>query len=662
MTTAFTAQQRATLAAVCDTLLPKIVRTADSAGLFATGAAAAGTAIRVERLIASLRDPADQARLRILLSVLSSRIANLVLSGRVRGIADLDAAAREAVLQGWAVSSVPLRRAGFQALKRLAHVAHFCWPLDRGAHPAWRAVGYPGPLPQPASGVEPLPAVVIDGDTTLECEVVVVGSGAGGGVVAGVLAEAGRSVVVLEKGPNPGAADMTQVEGDMLSRLYLDGGLLMTQSASMPILAGSCVGGGTTINWTTSFPLPHSTRAEWDARSGLTLFSSAAFARALDRVSRRLNVGTRWNTPSPRDEILERGCRALDWHVEAQPRNVTDCREGLECGYCGYGCRHGAKNSTATTYLRDAVQRSARLVPHCDVQRIVASRGRVTGVRATVRAPNGGAALLTVRAKAVVVACGAICTPVLLRRSGLVNRNIGRGLRLHPATGVLGIFRDRVEPWGGALQTRYSDHFANLDDGYGARFETGPMHFALPSSGFGWESAERFRDDVSRLAHTSLVGVLLRDRDGGRVAVSRDGHPRVHYEPSRYDLNHLRVALRGAAEVLAAAGAEEVISLHTPPVRVRPGPAGWLERFAAGADARGYTHCRMSYITFHQMASAAMGRDPARSVVGESGEAYELRGLYVADGSVFPTSSGVNPMITIMAIADHVGRSIAERL
>lgn len=662
MTTVLSPEQRATLAAVCETLLPKILRTDDAAGLFATDAAAAGTAARVERLITSLRDPADQARLRVLLSILRSRVANLVLGGRLRTFTDLEPAAREAILERWAFSSVALRRAGFQALKRLACIAHFCWPLDRGSHPAWRAVGYPGPLPQPVTGVASLPTVAIDGDTTLECEVVVVGSGAGGGVAAGVLTAAGRDVVVLEKGPNPGAHDLTQVEGDMLSQLYLDGGLLVTQSGSMPILAGSCVGGGTTINWTTSFPLPRSTREEWDARSGLTLFTGESFARSLDRICRRLNVGTRWNTPGTRDEILERGCRALGWHVDAQPRNVTDCREGLECGYCGYGCRHGAKNSTATTYLKDAVQGGARLAPHCEAQRIRASRGRVTGVDATVHAPGGRVARLTVRADTVVVACGAIYTPVLLRRSGLANRNIGRGLRLHPATGVLGVFADRVEPWRGPLQTRYSDQFADLDEGYGARFETGPVHFALPSSGFGWETAERFRDDVSRLAHTSLVGVLLRDRDAGRVAVSRDGCPRVYYEPSRYDLRHLRVALRGAAELLAAAGAAEVVSLHTPPVRARPGASGWLDRFAADADARGYTHCRMSYITFHQMASAPMGNDPATSVVRESGETHELRGLYVADASVFPTSSGVNPMITIMAIADHVAHSIVEKL
>ncbi|NIM51263.1 MAG: oxidoreductase [Gemmatimonadales bacterium] len=501
----------------------------------------------------------------------------------------------------------------------------------------------------------------VDRDTALECDVVIVGSGAGGGVVAGVLAQAGRSVVVLERGPNAGSRDMTQVEGDMLSSLYLDGGLLMTKSGSMPILAGSCLGGGTVINYTTSLPLPERTRAQWDRHSGLSLFSSPRFAESLERVNRRLNVGTRWTTPGMRDQLLERGCHALGWHVDVMPRNVTDCLEGLECGFCGYGCRHGAKNSTDRTYLKDAAAAGTRMVVHCDVGRVITERGRATGVVGTVHSPAGKPYKLTVRARAVVLAAGAIHTPAILKRSGLSNKNIGRWLRLHPATAVMGVFPERVEPWSGSIQSRYSDQYADLHDGYGAKFETAPAHFALAASAFGWESARQFKRDVARLSHLSLCGVLLRDRDAGRVAVGRDGRPRVHYELSHYDVAHVRTALRGAAQVLAAAGASEIFTLHTPPVRVRPGERAWLDRFAAAADSRGYRYCRMSYIAFHQMASATMGADRTRSVVGETGETYEIRDLYVADGSAFPTSSGVNPMITIMAIADHVARGVDER-
>ncbi|MDH4045851.1 MAG: FAD-dependent oxidoreductase, partial [Gemmatimonadota bacterium] len=559
-------RERAVLEAVCDTLLPAIVRDDDPAGYFATGALAAGTPQRVGEMLAQLANPHDQARLRLLLTVLDSAAANFLQGGGFRSFVEMDAATRERVLSGLAHSSITLRRAGFQALKRLCHIAYFCWPTADGSHPAWRAVGYPGSLPQPATVVEPLTALTVAGDTTLECDVVIVGSGAGGGVVAGLLAQAGRDVVVLDRGGNPSSRDMTQVEGDMFNALFLDRGMIMTDSGSMPILAGSCLGGGTVINWTTSFAVPEQVRAEWDRRSGLALFETAAFAQSLERVSERLNVGTQWTTPSRRDQLLEAGIRALGWPVEPIPRNVTGCLEGLECGFCTYGCRHGAKNSTANTYLTDAAAAGARLVAHADVERVVIDGGRATGVRGSIRGSDGTRHQLTVRARAVVVACGAIYTPVLLLRSGLTNEHVGRNLHLHPVSAMGAFFPDRVEPWGGAMQTRYCAQFADMDgSGYGARFETGPIHFALPASAFGWANPRQLREDVGRLAHMGHVGILLRDRDAGRVTANRWGHPRVRYDVSKYDAAHMRRALEASARIMAAAGADELFTLQTPP-------------------------------------------------------------------------------------------------
>ncbi len=652
-------RQRAVLEAVCATLVPAVQADDDPAGFFAASYQGTGLLERVEGLIASLADPRDRLRLRLLLSALGSRLGNLATSGVFRAFPRMDPATREAVLRGWAESGIQLRRAGFQALKRLVHVGYYAWPTDGRSHPAWRAVGYPGPLPPPAETFAPLPTLSVDRDTTLECDVVVVGSGAGGGVVAGVLAEAGRRVVVLEKGENPAPERFTQVEGDMLGTFYLDGGLLMTQSGSMPILAGSALGGGTVINYTTSFPLPEPTRAEWARRSGLPLFTSARLEESFRRVSERVGVTTDFSDPAPRDQLLERGCRALGWHVDVIPRNVRRCKQGLECGYCGYGCRHGAKGSTAATYLADAARAGAVLVARCEVGRILFRGAQAAGVSARVRLPGGRPAELTVHAKAVVVASGSIHTPALLARSGLTNAAIGRGLRLHPATAVAGIFPERVEPWTGSIQTRYSDRFADQHEGYGVKFETAPVHFALPASAFGWEGARRYKETIARLGHLSIVGVLLRDRESGRVATGRDGRPRVHYELAPFDAAHLREGLRGAAEVLAAAGATELFSVQQPPARARPGASGWREAFTAAMDARGYDRCRLACITFHQMGSCAMGADPRRAVVDESGAVYGRRGLFVADASTFPASSGVNPMLTIMAIADHVARGMA---
>jgi choline dehydrogenase-like flavoprotein len=657
---ALIARERAVLAAVCDTLIPTLARDPDPGGYFAAGALAAGTPARVEGILAELASDEDRKRLRLLLRVLDSRAANLASGAGFASFRHLSPERREALLRAWAFSRLPLRRAGFQALKRLVQVAYFCWPTANGRHPAWTATGYPGPLPPPAGGCDALPALAVDRDTTLDCDVVVVGSGAGGGVVAGVLGEAGRDVVVLEKGGNPSSRDFSQIEGDMFHELYLDHGMVMTHSGSMPILAGSCVGGGTVINWTTSFPLPEPLRAEWDRRSGLTLFTSAGFQQSLDRVRDRLHVGIDWTAPGPRDVAFERGLRALGWPVAAIPRNVTDCREGLECGYCGYGCRHGAKNSTSRTYLADAVASGARLVSHCEVERILVERGRATGVMARALGADGRSRTVMVRARVVVVACGALHTPALLARSGLSHPQLGQHLHLHPVSAVGAFFPERIEPWSGALQTRYSTRLADLDGkGYGARFETGPIHFALPASAFGWESARAMREDVGRLAHMGHVGILLRDRDAGRVTVDRDGRPRARYEVSRYDAAHMRQAIEAGARIMGAAGAAEIFTLQTPPARVRPGRTGWLDDFMARADATGYRRFRMSYVSFHQMGTAAMGADRERGVVGETGQSFDVRGLFVADASAFPAPSGVNPMITIMAIADHVAHGIA---
>ncbi len=654
MPTDLSTGQRAVLRALCDTFAPPTGQPDDGTG--------EPLLERVESLIAAVEDPRARTKLKLLLTGLGNPLANLVFGGPARSFVSMDTASRVRLLREMGVSAIQLRRAGFQAIKRLINVSHYAWPVRDGTHPAWREVGFPGPLPhKPDERNQPLPLLAVDRDMQLDCDVVVVGSGAGGGVAAGVLAQAGRSVVVLEKGAYHQPKDFSHVEGDALDATYLDHGLLMTESGSLPVLAGSGLGGGTVINYTTCFRLPEPTADEWNRLSGLKLFTSARLGESFARVAERIHVTEECSTPSRRDEILDAGCAALGWHRGVIPRNVRGCPSPAECGYCGYGCRHDAKQSGPLTYLADASQAGARIVVGCDVERILVERGRATGVVGRISRADGTSVALTVHARTVIGACGSVHTPALLTRSGVRNANVGRGLRLHPATAIAAFFDERVEPWVGFQQTRYSDQFADLSGGYGAKFETAPMAFALPASAFGWEGPQEHRAMMRRLAHVSIVGILLRDRDPGRVVTGRDGRPRVHYELSAFDARHVRTGMRAAAELLATQGAREVFTLQQPPARGTPGAAGWLDAFMASADSRGYDRCRQAFITFHQMASCRMGADRTTSVVGETGESHDLGNLYLADASTFVTSSGVNPMLTIMAMADHVARGIAER-
>jgi len=602
---------------------------------------------RVAAHVAALPRAADRAELDLLLRLFDSRVVNLLLAGVARPFSAMTLPQRERYLRGWATSRVAQRRKAFQALKRIITVTHYTMPG------AARASGYPGPPGPPPATPKTIRPLAISADTTLTCDVVVVGSGAGGAVIAAELAAAGKDVVVLEKGGYHNEADFTQQEGDGLEHLYDAGGLLATRDLSLVILQGATLGGGTVVNYTTSFATPAAVRDEWAREHGLPHFAGAEFTRSLDAAARRIGVNTDHATPSGRDRVLIRGLEQLGWHHGLLPRNVRGCSQDDACGYCGYGCRAGAKQSTLVTYLPDAVARGARIVVDCDVRRVAISAGQATGVEARV-----GTHTLTVRAGSVVVACGSIHSPALLLRSGVHLPALGRFLALHPATAVFGAMDEAVRPWTGTLQAHYSDQFADLDHGYGFKFETAPVHPSFLALAAPWESAAQYADRMGRLAHTALCGILLRDRFGGRVSVDREGCPVVDYRVSRYDAAHLHRALAAAAELLEAAGAREIWAPLARWISYKPGAkrarADWLAR----VDAAGWGANQLLLVTFHQMASCRMGASAQTSVVDPEHRVWGVRGLYVADASVFPTSSGVNPMLTIMGIAHRAAHVI----
>ena len=604
---------------------------------------------RVAGQIAKLPRAADRAELDLVLRLLDNRIVNLLLAGVPQPFTRMSPERRERYLRAWATSRIPQRRKAFQALKSLTTVTHYTTPG------AGHSIGYPGPLGPPPQTPKPIRPLSITRDTTLDCDVVVIGSGAGGGVVAGELAARGKDVIVLEKGGYRNEADFTHQEGDALETMYDAGGLLASRDLGVVVLQGATLGGGTVINYTTSFHTPDAVREEWARGHALPHFISAEFTHSLDAVAQRLGVNTAHANPSGRDRVLIRGLERKGWHHGLLPRDVRGCSQDDSCGYCGLGCRRAAKQSTLITYLQDAAARGARTVVDCDVRRVDLDRASASGVTARV-----GPHSLTVRARTVVVAGGSIHSPALLLRSGITMPALGRYLVLHPATAVLAHMDEDVRPWTGTVQAHYSDQFADLNDGYGFKFETVPIHPSLQALAAPWESAAQHRERMAQLPRTALVGILLRDRFGGRVSVDAQGNPVVDYRLSRYDAGHLRRAFDAAGELLEAAGAREIWAPLARFLSYRPGAARAREEWLARVDSAGWGPNELLLVTFHQMASCRMGATARTSVVDADNRVWGIRNLYVADASTFPSASGVNPMLTVMAIAHRAAGVIAS--
>jgi choline dehydrogenase-like flavoprotein len=306
----------------------------------------------------------------------------------------------------------------------------------------------------------------------------------------------------------------------------------------------------------------------------------------------------------------------------------------------------------------DAAQAGARLIVDAKARKVLVEGGAARGVEARTSAGYR----LRVRARAVIAACGAIQTPALLRRSGLRNTNIGRHLKLHPVTVVFGVFDDELRPWEGTMQALYSDEHRHLDNGYGVKYETAPLHPHLFLPFAPWRSGRHHRELMQGLSRTTPLGVILRDRDGGEVRVGRDGEPVVRYRLSEYDSRHLRTGLEGAARILEAGEARRIFSSHARWVAYEPGVGGDPQSFLTGCDAAGYGPGQCQFSSFHLMGSARMGGSPDSSACNPDGETWDVRSLYVCDGSAFPTASGVNPMISIEAIAHMNARGIAAAL
>lgn len=647
------------LTALCDTLIPAVARSDDPTGFWGRSASAADIPRLVTRAVRDLQGRGQQAELKQLLDLLSGPAGTGLLTGRFTPFADLAPEARERALQAWAVSPLPQLRRAFQGLKRLTAALYYSAVDDTGRNPAWQALGYPGPgLPAGPRPARALQLETVTGDAVLECDVVVVGSGAGGGVAAGELARAGHSVIVLEKGGYFAEADLDGVEYTAYQKLYENQAVLATRDLGVVVLAGSALGGGTLINWGASFRTPDHVRDEWEREHGCQGLAGPDFTAALDAVCARLGVSDDAAWPSPEARLLERACDRLGLGCGVIPINTRACPDPAQCGWCPFGCAAGAKQSTLKTYLQDAADHGARLFVGAEARRVLREAGRAVGVEARV-----GDHTLTIRARAVVAAAGALHTPGLLLRSGLTNPNIGRHLRLHPTTAVQGEYADPVEPWQGPMLTRYVKQWANLDGRhYGVVIEHPPAHPGLIGLGTSWSSGAQHKAVMQRARHSAYFIAIARDRGEGRVSLDRDGRPVLDYALGAADQRHLMRGLLECYRLHAAAGALEINGPHSGLEPFRPEQGGDLEAYLRRVARAGAAANQLTVFSAHQMGSCRMGGRRSQAALTPQAESWEAGNLFVADASAFPTASGVNPMITVMALAHRTAQAVHSRL
>ena len=489
------------------------------------------------------------------------------------------------------------------------------------------------------------------------CDVVVVGSGAGGATVAAHLAEAGLRVIVVEEGPHVPAAEYQRFKPtDTVRRLFRQAGMIAAlgdrHTPVISVTAGRAVGGSSLLTGGVCFRIPAEVHHRWEHELGLASLSERALERAYEDVERRMEVTTvPESLRSASTQAFVDGARLLGIPMQPLRRNMTAKCVGL--ARCNFGCPVGAKRSVDVSYLPSAFAHGARLVSDALVERIMVERGRAVGVRGRLlgEAPGQRTHAFRVRARAVVCACGSLHTPMLLRTAGVGARSLGRHLTLHPGGRVVALFPRAVRGWDGALQSVYSDHFASQGITLvGVYSPVNVLAAAMPGIG------PVFTERVRRMPNLGVFGAMIHDQGGGRLFHLLGREPLVRYCMAPQDLGRLRRSFRVLAEIALAAGAEQVLPpvFGLPPIRTAA-QARALE--TDPIDPR-----RIECMAFHPLGSARMASHPDAGVVDADGECFEVPGLFVADGSVLPTSIGVNSQEPIMAVATSLAWRLRERL
>src|SRR3954469_11646372 len=647
--------QQDTLRRLVDTFVPAVDASDDPTGFWARRGSDVGVDAAILEQLGSGAVPEDQLEgLRQLLDAL-----------RAEGVGDASREVREAIVHGF-MDADPAALAGLGGLRGLTHLLFYAIPDPAtGRNPNWEAIGYPGPRAVPPSAEEAPKTIRVTApeadELVLTADAVVIGSGSGGGVVAGMLAGGGKDVVVLEAGGYYNEADFNQLELWAYENLYRAGGISQTADGSLALMTGSALGGGSTVNWTNCLRTYDWVREEWEREHGLEGLAGADFDRHLDAVSARIGVTDACSDPNgPNQRVLD---AAAKLGIDGRPitRNADPGKYDPElAGYMGFGDVTGAKLGTLKTYLQDAADAGARFVVNCRVERVLVEHGRAAGVEGTYLDADGRAARVTVRAPTVVVAAGALGTPGLLLRSGIGGPAAGDPLRLHPATAVIGIYDEPQKGWWGAPQAALSMEYANLRDGYGYLVETSHASPGVTGTSVPWVSGRQHKEDMARGPVSSAMVFLIRDRGHGRVTIDAAGNP-VHTYPfsDGLDLANFRHGLRTMALMHDAAGAQEVLTLHRKRRHWTRAGGETIEDYAARVLAAPLTPFEHATFSLHHMGSARMGKDPATSVADPWGQLHDTPGVWIGDASAFPTASGTNPMLTTMALAHRTAEAIA---
>jgi choline dehydrogenase-like flavoprotein len=633
--------QRATLRLFCDTIVPRIDRQPDPHGFFARTATEIGVDQGVEQLIESL-DEELRAGLGQLLDALASQ-------GLERMPSQLS---REQVLHNMTLAS-PEAAAGIQALTGMTLFLNYGMPDN----PNWKVFGYPGPTGPPPQAPKSLEPMVPD--DTLEADVVVIGSGSGGATIAGTLAKAGKKVVVLEASGYFTEQDFNQLELPAYQEMYWRGGPTPTADGNVSLQAGTALGGGTVINWTNCLRTYPWVREQWAQEHGLEGVDGPDYERQLDAVLDRIGATDELSDLNGPQERMKAGCEKLGWDFRKVVRNADPSKYSYEtAGYLGFGDQSGSKLSADKTWLRDAADNDAQLIVRCKANRILTENGRAAGVEATYTREDGEPRAITVRAPTVVVACGSLESPALLLRSGIGGPATGDYLRLHPCAAVFGTYPTEQNAFLGAPHAGLSHEFENVQDGYGFLIEGAQYTAGLTGSAVPWTSAAEHKEMMTTVPNGASFIALTRDRGHGRVTIDANGEPVPWYDVTdELDQRHLRLGIEMLARLHQAAGAVQIASLAAGLPMWRYGDD--LDAFVQRAQRVPLRAGGQRLFSAHQMGTCRMGTDPATSVADPWGELHDVKGVWIGDGSAFPTPTGTNPMVSIMALARRTAEAIA---